>query len=347
MDIDFYKIPDMGGAYVFEPRYAAINQSGHPTTRPYKINATTDRSGPVQLIRELIYDNGMKTTYFHTPGTNYFDLHITTGSGKDMTLMIWIETSLANRDFYTDINGLFHFKRDYLKNLPYGDNAKLPYEANFFPVASSIFVQDDKYRITVITGQPTAGTSNEPGTINLMVDRPKLQNDDGKGLGYGEASDDHVSFLKYRFVFEKIDKSRPQETQDIDAFNGHSLSTQRLWDTFLYSPISLFTTENVENQLIPIMPTFPCQIQLVSLRPVDSTRALLILRKLVFDDKVVKSGNCRYTDTSTLFTSLQKLLGDLYHTQLTGTVQGDVATSETFTKALAKPFSIASFLVNL
>ena len=81
--------------------------------------------------------------------------------------MMWVETSLANRDFYTDINGLFHFKRDYLKylfinkielwgisrNLPYGDNARLPYEANFFPVASSIFIQDDKYRITVITGR--------------------------------------------------------------------------------------------------------------------------------------------------------------------------------------------------
>ena len=75
------------------------------------------------------------------------------------------------------------------------------FEGNFYPVASGVFIEDDNYRLTVLTGQATGATLYNK-SLDIMVDR-RLSGDDGKGLGRGDASDVSSStfFLTFLLTF--------------------------------------------------------------------------------------------------------------------------------------------------
>lgn len=61
------------------------------------------------------------------------------------------------------------------------------FEANIYPITTETMIEDDKLRCTILGAQSTGVTSKQ-GVLTLMIDR-EIYNDDGKGLGYYEASE--------------------------------------------------------------------------------------------------------------------------------------------------------------
>ena len=73
-----------------------------------------------------------------------------------------LSTGLASGDeFFTDLNGFQMIKRT--RRLE-----KLPLQANYYPVASMAYIQDQSSRLTLVTKQPLGGSSLSEGQVELQ-----------------------------------------------------------------------------------------------------------------------------------------------------------------------------------
>ena len=80
--------------------------------------------------------------------------------------------------------------------------SKLPLQANFYPVASMMYIQDKQTRLSLLTRQPMGGTSRLSGQVELMLDR-RLQQDDYRGLRQG-VMDNKVVQLQLVLVVDQL-----------------------------------------------------------------------------------------------------------------------------------------------
>lgn len=62
--------------------------------------------------------------------------------------------------------------------------AKLPLQANFYPLPQSLYIEDESLRVTLLTAQPLGAASLKEGEFEVIQDR-RLQQDDNRGLGQG------------------------------------------------------------------------------------------------------------------------------------------------------------------
>ena len=97
-------------------------------------------------------------------------------------------------EFFTDLNGFQMMKRK--RRLD-----KLPIGANYFPIPSMAYIQDDKSRLTLVTKQPLGGSSLKSGQLEIMMDR-RLSQDDNRGLFQG-VSDNHITPHTFYLVLER------------------------------------------------------------------------------------------------------------------------------------------------
>ena len=97
-------------------------------------------------------------------------------------------------EFFTDLNGFQMMKRK--RRLD-----KLPIGANYFPIPSMAYIQDEKSRLTLITKQPLGGSSLKSGQLEIMMDR-RLSQDDNRGLFQG-VSDNHITPHTFYLVLER------------------------------------------------------------------------------------------------------------------------------------------------
>ena len=79
--------------------------------------------------------------------------------------------------------------------------SKLPLQANFYPVASMMYIQDKQTRLSILTRQPMGGTSRASGQVELMQDM-RLQQDDFRGLRQG-VMDNKIVQLQHVLLVEK------------------------------------------------------------------------------------------------------------------------------------------------
>ena len=92
-------------------------------------------------------------------------------------MIMRISTDLQSEDtFFTDLNGFQMIKRKRY--------AKLPLQANYYPIPSMSYIQDDKSRMTLISRTPLGGSSLQSGQLEIMMDR-RLMQDDNRGLFQG------------------------------------------------------------------------------------------------------------------------------------------------------------------
>ena len=92
-------------------------------------------------------------------------------------MIMRINTDLQSEDtFFSDLNGFQMIKRKRY--------AKLPLQANYYPIPSMAYIQDDKSRMTLISRTPLGGSSLQSGQLEIMMDR-RLMQDDNRGLFQG------------------------------------------------------------------------------------------------------------------------------------------------------------------
>lgn len=83
------------------------------------------------------------------------------GEMLNTEIVMRISTGIDSKEiFYTDLNSLQYIKRRRL--------SKLPIQANYYPIPAGIYIEDDKLRLTILTGQPLGGSSLQPGEVILL-----------------------------------------------------------------------------------------------------------------------------------------------------------------------------------
>ena len=151
----------------------------------------------------------------------------------------------------------------------------LPLQGNFYPVASSAFIEDGSLRMTMLAGQPSAGTSFESGQLELMQDRA-VRMDDGHGIGQG-CTDNLVTVTNYKIILEPLTEPKVRRLQPArNAVPALSLSAHHLLHSLLH-PVQVFksiyssTAEisaGFEHQFVGYNMSksegFPCDVQLVN-----------------------------------------------------------------------------------
>lgn len=121
------------------------------------------------------------------------------GDLSNTEIVMRISTSIENDDtFYTDLNGFELMKRQRF--------SKLPTQANYYPIPSAIYIEDDKLRLTLLTAQPLGGSSLKGGDIEIMQDR-RLDQDDNRGLGQG-VTDNKPVYNIFKLSLENIQVCR-------------------------------------------------------------------------------------------------------------------------------------------
>lgn len=148
------------GAYLFIPVGSASRiDLGAPTVivvrgelessctsgLPFAVHENVLRGGPLE-IRNLVDIRPM--------GDTEIVMRVMSGIRNDET-------------FYTDLNGLQLIKRKRLK--------KLPLQGNYYPVPSQIFIEDQRMRLTLLTGQPLGGSSLDAGEV-IKINSNKINN---------------------------------------------------------------------------------------------------------------------------------------------------------------------------
>lgn len=113
---------------------------------------------------------------------------------KNFELIMRLSTNINNTDeFFTDLNGHQMLRRIRFK--------KLPLQANYYPIPTMAYIEDDHYRLTIVTGSPLGTSSLKSGQIELMMDR-RLYQDDNLGLGQG-VMDNHPTRHLFRLLLER------------------------------------------------------------------------------------------------------------------------------------------------
>lgn len=111
-------------------------------------------------------------------------------------IVMRISTGIGSKDiFYTDLNGLQFIKRQRFD--------KLPIQANYYPIPSGMYIEDDKLRLTLLTAQPLGGGALHSGEMEIMQDR-RLDQDDNRGLGQG-VQDNEPTLNIFKLMLENVE----------------------------------------------------------------------------------------------------------------------------------------------
>uniref|UniRef100_A0A0M3HYE4 Alpha-mannosidase n=1 Tax=Ascaris lumbricoides TaxID=6252 RepID=A0A0M3HYE4_ASCLU len=336
-NLRFSELKDSGGAYV-------MSTDGTPL-KPLQRNNSLETYMVSGELYSTIYQRispqlSYALTIMHQRNSSakciYLQIWPNVTCLDDVTIMMHIETALNNSDlFYTDVNGLHLMQKRY--------NDARPLEANIYPMPSAAMIEDERLRLTLLSGQPTGVTSSTVGNLDVMIDRRQI-GDDGKGMGFGEASESYPSELKYRIVVEKRDQSSNDPTL------YHSSTVQRCLDELLYPP-SLFI-DSIDSQKrrnssppsISLFPPLPCNIQLVNMRYLSEDFIIIILRRLPFDcDIVSQVADCDDLNNDLLSSFFAFFRGRIFEMNLTGTIRGAEVGPIDIAQRLSTPLEIHSF----
>lgn len=73
-------------------------------------------------------------------------------------IIMRMSTDIENNDiFYSDLNAFEYIKRKRF--------TKLPIQANYYPIPSGIYIEDEATRLTLLTAQPLGGSSLSSGEV--------------------------------------------------------------------------------------------------------------------------------------------------------------------------------------
>lgn len=318
----------------------------------------------IRLVKGSLYSEALVVKhqkYLHTymrlynsPGLdghsveieNHVDMSNAAALNNHELVMI-VETDVNNVELlnisrpvmYTDLNGYQMTKRITMLN-------KLPVQANFFPVASSTFLQDQTRRVTVLSAQPSGAASLAVGQLQIMLDR-RLAQDDNRGLGQNLQDNKAETSSRFRLTFESVRQTRNASQQHdnhphLSLLSQHiSLSLLHPLLTYVFRSASeqsqatektrlldLYLSDfHVSSSLIfsALSARLPCDMHLLNVRTevaaeksgktfVPASRALVLLQRFGTDCSMLPEDGLRCPAARTNgFVNLAKVFADFSH----------------------------------
>lgn len=188
---------------------------------------------------------------------------------------------------------------------------KLPIQGNFYPMPSAAYIEDDKTRITILTGQPLGVSSLRQGELEVLQDR-RLVQDDNRGLGQG-VLDNRVTPNLFRILVERrlencnVRNGQANRSMIYSNFTGTllkvlcfhlqkvssslSVNAYKLSQSLLNPLIKMISTSEVQRDLLgsysPVSKDMGNDIHLVSARTFDeeeiNPRAGLVFHRTLLD----------------------------------------------------------------
>ncbi|KAM6288858.1 LOW QUALITY PROTEIN: lysosomal alpha-mannosidase, partial [Aegotheles albertisi] len=173
--------PQPSGAYIFRPN------SSEPIAVTKGVTTSLIKNSLVQELHQNFSSWCSQVLRLHV-GQPYLELEWTVGpipidDGWGKEIITRFETPLRTHGrFYTDSNGrqILERRRDHRPtwNLTQTE----PVAGNYYPVNTRIFIKDEKLQLTVVTDRSQGGSSIFDGSLELMVHR-RLLYDDNRGVG--------------------------------------------------------------------------------------------------------------------------------------------------------------------
>uniref|UniRef100_A0A8C1R8I7 Alpha-mannosidase n=1 Tax=Cyprinus carpio TaxID=7962 RepID=A0A8C1R8I7_CYPCA len=192
-----------------------------------------------------------------------------------------ITSDLNSKDrFFTDLNGYQVQPRKTL--------AKLPLQANFYPMTSMVYLQDSSARLSLLTAQSLGAASLKSGQLEVIMDR-RLNQDDNRGLGQG-VLDNKITANSFRLLLEK----RSSAEEESAPYSYPSILSHMSYMYLNHPLISMAVSQRSESPSLtpysPLSASFPCDMHLVNLRAIHLStedtsiaQAALILHRKGFD----------------------------------------------------------------
>jgi len=256
---------DKSGAYLFLPDGPG---------RPRKLVNPLVRiiKGKIMSYVEVeVGWNKHRATLVNSPGVdgtsiqlmNEIDLSSTSMDNVEISMRV--SSGLQSGDtFYTDLNGFQMIRRKRY--------SKLPLQANWYPVPTMIYIQDNEKRVSLMSRQPLGGTSYADGQIEIMLDR-RLAQDDNRGLFQG-VQDNKVTRQEFTLLVENKIPSCSQEPNTQASYPSllaHSVRHSLLHPVFrlIYQPVG-YSGNSLSTNYSPLGKELDCDIHLVNLRTMST-----------------------------------------------------------------------------
>ncbi|RXN17537.1 alpha-mannosidase 2 [Labeo rohita] len=176
-----------------------------------------------------------------------------------------ISSDLNSKDrFFTDLNGY--------QVQPRKTMAKLPLQANFYPMTSMVYLQDASARLSLLTAQSLGAASLKSGQLEVILDR-RLNQDDNRGLGQG-VLDNKITANSFRLLLEKRSSAEEAHSENTAPYSYPSMLSHMTYMYLNHPFISMGVSQHSDAaSLIPYSPlsaSFPCDIHLINLRAIQS-----------------------------------------------------------------------------
>lgn len=259
-------------------------------------------------------------------------------------------TDLKSGDtFFTDLNGFQTMKRKRF--------TKLPLQANYYPIPSMSYLQDDSSRLSLISRTPLGGSSLKSGQLEIMMDR-RLMQDDNRGLFQG-VTDNTLTRHEFVLLLERKTKGCQDEAEDVAASYPSLLAiTARHglinpMDRLIYTG-SATSTSSLSKSYQPMDKDLACDIHVINLRTMmkasttlrPSDNVALILHRQGFNGCYKPVGMTCSTNGGKV--SLEELYPELFSDnvkQMSLTLMYDGMNVEKGFTVSIKPMEMYSFLL--
>uniref|UniRef100_A0A8C6UGA6 Glycosyl hydrolase family 38 C-terminal domain-containing protein n=1 Tax=Neogobius melanostomus TaxID=47308 RepID=A0A8C6UGA6_9GOBI len=217
-------------------------------------------------------------------------------------LVMRLVTDVANGNhFSTDINGFQMLQRRTL--------SKIPLQANFYPMTTAAFIQDQDRpgtRLTLLSAQSQAVAALKPGFLELVLDR-RLQQDDNRGLGQGVTDNKRTESL-YHLLLEVQTRNPPVTLSKPD--HNTSLTLIKRTESLYHLLLEVQTRNPPLRPFAALGSSLPCDLHLLTLRTLESEQeagrpsqeAALLLHRKGFD-----CGSVIFTEIKSFFNQQKSL----------------------------------------
>lgn len=260
---------------------------------------------------------------------------------KNTELMTRFTTNWPKPITFTDSVGMQLLRRDYYKS---------PVQNNYYPMPTAVVLQNGQQRISIVSNVEHGARFLENGSVEINIDRI-LNQDDGKGLGQGSDAypvDMKPVDMKFKLVFDRLEK----EDESSIHYSTHTFRAQQAVQTVIYPPLLFDAKPKKEEDIEEIEENsnlqFPCDVQLLTIRPLSGSRQLMIFYRHATSCSSEKMSNCGADFKKSLIDLLIKLgAKQVQKTDLSGvTPIGDQVKVENFSDFDLKTFDFLTLVLH-